>query len=325
MKASLRRVAALLAAVTLCLGVFAAPAQASGADGYTTYSDVPYAFGNSQQVLDLHVPKGVWWAPVIVYVHGGGWAGGDKTELQRIPEWDSLLVQGFAVASVNYSLSTTAKFPQQIHEVKAAIRYLRANSFRYRLNGQIGLWGGSAGAQLASLAGTSCGVFALEGNIGVPGPSSCVQAVVDLSGPNDLAALADNPPLAAAVALYLGCPGGIETCPPALLRQANPITHLASGRRPPPFLIGHGDADPVIPIGQSQLLFSALKGACGNVSLFTLHGQDHFFPFTGGLSAPFPARTVQTSKRCSEPVTSTEPPLSFGTLGSFFQVLKQPI
>lgn len=81
--------------------------------------------------------------------HGSGWSAGDKSELQRIPEWTSLLSQGFAVASVNYTLSTSAKFPQQIHEVKASIRYLRANGFRYGLNGRIGLWGGSAGGQLA--------------------------------------------------------------------------------------------------------------------------------------------------------------------------------
>ncbi|MGW0593035.1 alpha/beta hydrolase fold domain-containing protein [Streptosporangium sp. NPDC002607] len=328
LKARPGRVVALSAAASACLGVLVAPAEASGADervrsvrsdGYTTYSDVAYASGGNQQVLDLYVPKGARWAPVIVYIHGGGWSAGDKSELQRIPEWTSLLSQGFAVASVNYTLSTSAKFPQQIHEVKAAIRYLRANSFRYGLNGRIGLWGGSAGGQLAALAGTSCGVSALEGNVGGRGPSSCVQAVADLSGPADLSALADNPLLAGAVATYLGCPDGVQSCSPALLRQANPITHLASGRRPPPFLIGHGDTDTVIPIGQSRLLFSALKEACGSVRFFTLHGQDHFFPFTGGLSEPFPARTVQTSKRCGEPVTSTEPPLSFSTLASFFR------
>lgn len=310
----LRRVVALLVAVSACL--LAAPAQARS-DGYTTYTDVAYASGGSQ-ILDLYVPKGARWAPLIVYVHGGGWSAGDKTELQRIPEWTSLLTQGFAVASVNYTLSTSARFPQQIHEVKAAIRYLRANSLRYGLNGKIGVWGGSAGAQLASLAGTSCGVPALEGTVGLPGPSSCVQAVVDLSGPNDLAALADNPPLAAAVAAYLGCPNGIPSCSPALLKLANPITHLTPWRRPPPFLIGHGDADTLIPLAQSRLLFTALRQVCGNVRLFTLHGQDHFFPFTGGLSEPFPARTVETAQRCGDPVTSTEPPLSFGTLGSFF-------
>ncbi|MFC5824596.1 alpha/beta hydrolase fold domain-containing protein [Nonomuraea insulae] len=301
---------------TACLGDLVAPAQA---DGYITYSDVAYASGGSQQVLDLYVPKGVRRVPVIVYIHGGGWSAGDKSELQRIPEWTSLLAQGFAVASVNYTLSTSATFPRQIHEVKAAIRYLRATGFRYGLNGQVGVWGGSAGGQLAALAGTSCGVPALEGTVGLRGPSSCVQAVADLSGPTDLSALADDPLLAGAVAAYLGCPDGIPSCPPALLRQASPITHLASGRRPPPFLIGHGDADTVVPIEQSRLLFSALTQACGSAGFFTLHGQDHFFPFGGGLSEPFPARTVQTSKRCGEPVTSTEPPLSFGTLGSFFR------
>ncbi|MFJ5263588.1 alpha/beta hydrolase fold domain-containing protein [Streptomyces sp. NPDC088387] len=333
LRSHLKRTVAMLAA-SACLGLLVASADASATDrntdrgtgttvakasGYTSHTNVAYASGGSQ-VLDLYLPDdGRRSRPLVVYVHGGGWGGGDKTELQGIPEWDSLLSQGFAVASVNYTLSPTAVFPQQIHEVKSAIRYLRANGSRYGLSGRVGVWGGSAGAQIASLVGTSCGVRSLEGTIGTTGPSSCVDAVVDLSGPNDFTDLADNPMLAGAVASYLGCPSGIESCSDAVLRQASPLTHLSSGRRPPAFLIGHGDADTLISIEQSQVLYSALKRVCGNVSFFTLHGQDHFFPFSGALSEPYPARTVQTSKYCSPTRTSTEPPLGLTTLGSFFR------
>jgi acetyl esterase/lipase len=69
--------------------------------------------------------------------------------------WDTFLSQGFALASLNCTLSDTAKFPQQIFDVKAALRFLRANAHKYRLNGKIGIWGASAGGQLAALAGTS--------------------------------------------------------------------------------------------------------------------------------------------------------------------------
>lgn len=128
------------------------------------------------QIFDLYVPKGASMSvPVVVYVHGGGWSGGTKSELQAIPAWDSLLAQGFAVASVNYTLSDSAKSPKQVKEVKSAIRYLRANKSDYGLNGEVGLMGGSAGGQIVSEVGTSCGVRSLEGSIGTTGPSSCVE------------------------------------------------------------------------------------------------------------------------------------------------------
>ncbi|MFE2039480.1 alpha/beta hydrolase fold domain-containing protein [Streptomyces sp. NPDC059477] len=325
-----RQLVALVAAAAACLGALVTATDASGAERtapagptgpatYTTHADLPYAAAPGQ-TLDLYVPDGARKKlPLVVYVHGGGWFGGDKSELQRIPGWDSLVKQGFAVASVNYTLVPGARFPQQIHEVKAAIRYLRAHASGYRLSGEVGLWGGSAGGQIAALVGTSCGVPALEGSIGTTGPSSCVDAVVDLSGPHDLTALIGNPALDPAAAGYLGCPAGLASCAPEVLEQANPITHLASSRRPPAFLLGHGDADTLIPLAQSQLLFSALKASCGKVGFFTLHGQDHFFPFSGALSEPYPERTVQTSRGCGTTRTGTEPPLSFTTLASFFR------
>jgi len=94
---------------------------------------------------------------------------------------------------------------------------------------------------------------------------------------------------------------------------------VSSARRLPAFLIGHGDADAQIPIEQSQLLYSALQKECADVTLHTLHGEGHFFPFTGGLSESYPARTVQTSKGCGKTGTSTGPALSLDTIGSFIR------
>ncbi|MET8827466.1 alpha/beta hydrolase [Streptomyces sp. NPDC004610] len=325
-----RRLTAAVASAAACFGLLAGTAQASSAErpttpstttpAYTSRLDVPYASAPGQ-VLDLYVPEGARKKlPLVIYVHGGGWFAGDKTELQRVPAWDSLLGQGFAVASVNYTLVPGARFPQQIHEVKAAIRHLRANAASYGLNGKIGLWGGSAGGQIAALVGTSCRVPALEGSIGTTGPSSCVDAVVDLSGPNDLASLTGHPALDPAAANYLGCPAGLASCSPEVLERANPITYLSSSpRRPPAFLLGHGDADPLVPLAQSRLLYSALKEDCGTAALYTLKGQDHFFPFSGALSAPYPEQTVETTRGCRPTRTSTSPALSFPTLGAFFR------
>lgn len=200
---------------------------------------------------------------------------GDKAELQTLPEWDSLLSHGFAVASVNYTLSGSAKSSTQVKEVKSAIRYLRANKSDYGLNGEVGLTGGSAGGQIVSVVGTRCGVRSLEGTIGTD----------------------------------------------EQLKQASPLTYVSSARKLPAFLIGHGDADTLIPLEQSQLLYSALKNECVDVTLHTLHGEGHFLPFTGGLSEPYPAQTAQTvqsSKGCGKTRTSTGPALSLDTIGSFF-------
>ena len=322
-----RHLVTTLALASACLGVVASPTIAHAADSdtnsayttYSTYSNVSYASAQSE-IFDLYVPKGARKSvPVVVYVHGGGWGGGDKAELRALPEWDSLLSHGFAVASVNYTLSGSAKSPTQVKEVKSAIRYLRANKSDYGLNGEVGLMGGSAGGQIVSEVGTSCGVRSLEGAIGTTGPSSCVDAVVDLSGPTDFTKAAGYPLFESSGAAYLGCSDGLDFCTAEQLEQASPLPYISSARKLPAFLIGHGDADDQIPIGQSQLLYSALRKACGDVTMHTLHGEGHFFPFTGGLSEPYPAQTVQTSKGCGKTGTSTGPALSLDTIGSFFR------
>ena len=173
--------ATLCAATALTSGIAAVAGTGATTAGpvtaaatYRTFKGVTYVTnGNAQQNLDLYIPTGVTRPlPLIVYVHGGGWGGGSSAELQGQSGWQTFLSQGFALASLNYTLSGTAKFPQQIFDVKAALRFLRANAGKYRLSGKIGIWGGSAGGQLASLAGTSCAVASLEGNEGVTGVSS---------------------------------------------------------------------------------------------------------------------------------------------------------
>jgi acetyl esterase/lipase len=286
------------------------------------------ANGNSQQVLDLYVPHTARGrVPVIVYVHGGGWGGGDKSELQGLSGWQTYLSQGFAVASVNYTLSGTAKFPQQIYDVKAAIRFLRANTGRYHLDGDVGLWGGSAGGQLVALAGATCGVASLEGKEGVTRGSSCVQAVVDFSGPTDFlqmddhllndAALHHNPPNSAE-SQYLGCTDGLPACAASTVERANPITYLTSSSDVPPYLIAHGDADPLVPHWESEILFNALTTVCANVTFYTLHGQDHFFPFAGALDPPYPTQVIQSSHGCGPVATADGPPLSWAAVATFF-------
>jgi acetyl esterase/lipase len=304
---------------------------ASSATGtYSTYSNVAYvANGNSQQILDLYVPKHTERPmSLIIYVHGGGWGGGDKSELQANSGWQTYLSQGFALASIDYTLSGTAIFPQQIYDVKAAIRYLRASAGKYHLNGEIGLWGESAGGQLVALAGATCGVSSLEGSEGVTRESSCVQAVVDGMGPTDFlqmdthllnsGALHHNP-ASSPESQYLGCTDGLLACAASTVERANPITYITSSSKLPPYLEVQGDADALVPNWESQILFNALSAACANVTFYTPHGQGHTLFFTGALNPPYPAETVQSSKDCSSPVTTTNgPALTWDTLAVFF-------
>jgi acetyl esterase/lipase len=147
--------------------------------------DVAYASASPRQRLDLYVPSsGAAPYPLVVWIHGGGWERGDQTLAPDAPV-RTLLTDGFAVASVDYRLSQDAPFPAQIDDVKAAVRFLRANAVTWSLDPKrFGAWGDSAGGHLAALLGTTGGVATFDAAaLGNVDESSRVQAVVDWYGP----------------------------------------------------------------------------------------------------------------------------------------------
>lgn len=265
------------------------PGTPSNPTGPTQRSWVDEAYGAlAQQRLDLYLPPtGSGPFPLIVWVHGGGWRTGDKV-LDAAAFQRRLLQSGYALASIGYRLSGVAKWPAQIHDVKAAVRHLRANAARYHVDtARIGAWGSSAGGHLVAVLGTSGGVAALEGSaIGNATYSSRVRAVADWFGPTDfnqmdaqLAAVGCHAPGTvfyglpnSQVSELLGAPIGTV---PALVAQANPITHVTADD--PPFYIQHGSNDCVVPRGQSELLRTALVAAIGqsNVAFNLLGGAGH--------------------------------------------------
>ena len=147
--------------------------------------DIEYArVGNKSLKLDLYVPDGAGPFPVIVWVHGGGWTSGDKALSASGPQVRQT-ARGYAVASINYRFSQEAKFPAQIEDCKAAVRWLRAHAAEHNLDpARIAVWGDSAGGHLASLMGASGGASDLEGDEGNLDYSSRVEAVVDWFGPS---------------------------------------------------------------------------------------------------------------------------------------------
>jgi len=260
-----------------------------------TFKDLAYASASSSETLDIYRPaSGSGPFPTIVYVHGGRWSAGDKSQALNNGVVTALLNQGYAVASINYRLSGEAPFPAAPQDVKAAIRWLRANASIYNLNGQkFGIWGPSAGGNLASLIGTSCGDPQLEGNLGNASQSSCVQAVVALFGPNDFLEMdqqfidsgiscstdpaTHNLP-SSPESLYVSNAGDSILDHPDIVRQANPITYVSGDE--PPFFLQHGTADCVVPSQQSQMLYDALiaKIEPNKVSLAFLDGYAHADP-----------------------------------------------
>jgi len=225
--------------------------------------DLPYAAtDNPRQRLDLYLPekagdgKGL---PLIVYVHGGGWLGGDK----RAGGMMLPLVQSgeYAVASVGYRLSSEAIWPAQIHDCKAAIRWLRANAAKYGIApDRIGVAGSSAGGHLVMLLGTTGGVADLEGTLGPHRDTdSRVVCVVNQFGPSDFSEISEaNDAAKGMVAKLLG---GRPEEVPEVARAASPLAHVTKDDAP--IICIHGTADALVPYSQS----TRLDAACGQAGV----------------------------------------------------------
>lgn len=231
-------------------------------EGVRVERDLEYATvdGNSL-ALDLYLPDKMKNPPLIVWVHGGGWTRGDKTEVNSAVI--GLTQDGFAVASLNYRLGGVTLHPKQVQDLKGAIRWLRANAKKYAYDaGRIAIGGGSAGGHLALLLGLSGGVEDLEGNVGGNlAASSRVQAIIDMYGPSDLEEYAKAKPKFQ------------RRKSTELLQAASPLRYLS--KDDPPLLILHGDQDEVVPLEQSQLLYQRYQQAGLESELHILKGAGH--------------------------------------------------
>jgi acetyl esterase/lipase len=216
--------------------------------------EMDIAYGDHErQKLDLSMPKTATPTPLLIWVHAGGWEEGSKEGYNPVAGW---VAKGYAVASINYRYSRQAVFPAQIHDVKAAVRYLRANAKMYNLDpDRFGAIGASAGGHLVALLGTSGGVKELEGDGKYLDTSSAVQAVCDIHGPIDLVKYSSFLPEGTNVVTRLL--GGDTGDKKDLAVRASPITYL--DKADPPMLILHGDKDTGVPVTQSELFSDALK------------------------------------------------------------------
>ncbi|MDQ3705434.1 MAG: alpha/beta hydrolase [Chloroflexota bacterium] len=263
------------------------------ADGITTQRNVTYCTAGGEALkLDLFLPRpGNGPAPVVVYIHGGSWVGGDKFEVGLAG--NELAKKGYAVASINYRLGPKHKWPAQIQDAKCAVRYLRASARQYNLDpNRIAAWGSSAGGHLAAMLGLTDASAGFDNSGQHLDQSSRVQAVVDMFGPTDLNAYDPDKFLKGIGQAVFGVtrdePGARE-----LLRRASPVTYAANAAGVP-FLILHGDKDSLVPLSQSQALYDRLIAGGSQAELVVVKNGEHGFRPTGG---PIDPTTAQIRNR----------------------------
>ncbi len=240
------------------------------------FRDVEYANPDGKPLrLDIYMAEDQSSpAPAVIWLHGGGWQGGDKA-VYIMGRW--LTKFGYTLVAVQYRFTDRACFPAQIYDCKAAVRFMRANAAKYNIDpARIGAMGSSAGGHLAMLLGTSGGVKELEGDLGNADQSSRVQAVVSFSGPTDLAAwhetgvihTADTPN--SILSKFLG---GSFKDKQDVAKAASPITYVSSDD--PPFLLIHGLVDGTVAISQAETMAEMLESDGVTVEFMPIPNANH--------------------------------------------------
>jgi acetyl esterase/lipase len=279
------RVLPVVAAALVLGACTAATPPASGrpptttASPTTTVDDLVYAHASFQERLDLYLPgRADHLAPLVIWIHGGGWRVGDKNTLAtypdlsaplprrtgcrdivqvQVPDVAALNAKGYAVAGIDYRLDMNPV--AAVQDAKAAVRFLRANATRYHLDpNRFAAWGNSAGGYSAIMLAVTADQHTIfdDATLGNPNVSSAVQAVVDWYGAVESSDL-----------------------PGTFVKAEDPFPYITGARRGlPPFLIAHGDADCVVPVQHSRDLLDALTKAGTTATLTVLPGAGHEDP-----------------------------------------------
>jgi acetyl esterase/lipase len=243
---------------------------------------------DTKLMADLVLPKNTKGPlPAVVCLHGGGWFKGNRTT--NLPIMIKLAEAGYVAVSVQYRLAPKDPFPAAVHDVKCAVRWLRANAGVFNIDpDHIAVLGYSSGAQLACLLGLTTPLDGLEGDGGFPTFSSRVQAVVSYYGISDLAQWQKDNGLAASFCVNRFLNASPDKAP-NLCSKASPISY-ACGDLAGVFLI-HGTKDSLVSIKQSERLEKSLKKAGAKVQLLPIDGGDH--AFTGELEDQADAAAIK--------------------------------
>jgi acetyl esterase/lipase len=265
---------------TLLILAFASTkAVAQTPDIVTTKNVVYESWDGASLLMDVDMPtnQGPGPFPAIICIHGGGWTTGGRGAVEGSKEAS----RGYVIVRIDYRLADTWRFPENVRDVKVAVRFVKKNADFFHIDPtRIGLFGYSAGAQLASLAGVSFGDAYLETAKGNHDFDSSVKSIVAVSGPTDLAQVEDHAPAQCAPidtddpnSIYYNLFGVPLSTIPETVQLANPVNYL-SADDPPIFLV-HGAEDCVVPYYQSQLLFDAYQAQGLDATLYTLSPKGH--------------------------------------------------
>lgn len=216
--------------------------------------------------------------PLVIYVQGSAW--GAQNVYANLPQLVPLAKAGFVVASVQHRSSFDAKFPAFLQDVKSAIRFLRAHAEEYFIDPQqVGIWGDSSGGHAAQMVGVTGDLpqFKTEDNAQY---SDAVQAVVDFYGPSDVTRINDGPRDPQFTADRTKIPedilfGGCVIDHPEIAQPGNPLNYIEEDKPLPPFLIAHGDEDPMVPFNQSYLTAQKLQQTGHLVEFYKVLGAGH--------------------------------------------------
>jgi acetyl esterase/lipase len=274
---------------------------ASAGGATPTYSGVAYASASPSETLDIYLPSGTTGpVPLVVLIHGGAFKMGDAA--MEAGDAAAILAKGYAAASVNYRLSGEATFPAGVQDVKAAVRFLRANASKYGLDpDKFAVWGESAGGYLASMVGATGGQATIfdDASLGNAGVSSAVSAVVDWYGPTDFGQM-DAEFTASSPA---ACNGQVQvhndaSSPesawlgaalpsiPDTVKQASVLTYVATATKLPVYSIAHGDSDCQVPNQQSKILADAVTAKGGTATFTLVPGAAHGDPAITSAQTP---------------------------------------
>jgi acetyl esterase/lipase len=294
------------------------PAQGTGGQPPPTHADLDYAppepATSNGHKLDLYIPSASGRVPVVIWTGGSAWmADNGKRTAPGVAA--QLLPAGYAVAGVSIRSSSQVQFPGQLHDIKAAIRWLRANAAKYNLDAdRIGIMGDSSGGWTTAMAAVTGDALEMEGTVGTTGVSSKVQAAVAFYPPTDFLTMdawavrkcglprchddATSPE-----SRLVGC--AIQTCPDKV-QAANPLRYVTA--LDPPLMILHGGSDPLVPHNQGEQLYMALNKACLESAFISLPKAGHG-PWNGFLTddAIREAATIRSTSAAGCTVTTPTP------------------
>jgi acetyl esterase/lipase len=245
--------------------------------------DVTYLAADRVEKLDLYLPAtpaAGKLSPAVVWIHGGGWTGGTKSEARAKEICTTLANAGYVAVSIDYKLGDGV-WPTNLFDCKNAVRFLRAHAKDYHLDPQrIAVAGGSAGGHLALMVGLTAGKKELEPESPYPGVSSAVRCVIDMYGPTDMLTrrqiapdgtpLEERRPIEIMLKIF-----AVTSEQDPVLKLASPVTHVA--KNSPPVLILHGRADTTVDYTQSEELVRVMKERGAPHEFVLIDGVGHTF------------------------------------------------